>query len=275
MSSEERVRSQYSRDEVEEILRRAAERTHDGGEGLTHDELVSAAREAGIDTGAVEEAAGELAESRQDRLAVKAWEASRRRRFASHLVTWAVVNAGLFMIDLLSGGGWWFFWPLLGWGIAVALQGAGALRAPTPEQVQRVTRRDRRRRESERKREARRAQREARRNRDRTEREHREGVQREFERAVETGVTALMSAVARRIESATRLPQGPLADTEFNRYVTEKKTGPRSAVVVTPAPRTEGAGPRVRVGDAESDAGEGLADRDEEERPSPPRRARR
>ncbi|MDQ3037426.1 MAG: 2TM domain-containing protein, partial [Myxococcota bacterium] len=154
--SDERGRPQYSRDEVEEILRRAAERTHEqGGEALTHDELVAAAREAGIDTSAVEEAASSLAETRQDRLAVEQWSAARKRRFVSHVMTWLVVNSGLFLIDLLSGGGWWFYWPLLAWGMAVALQAVGALREPTPEQVERVTRRARRKREAERKRQAR------------------------------------------------------------------------------------------------------------------------
>jgi hypothetical protein len=38
-----------------------------------------------------------------------------------HLLVYAVVNTALFVIDLLTGGGWWFFWPLLGWGIGVLL----------------------------------------------------------------------------------------------------------------------------------------------------------
>lgn len=38
-----------------------------------------------------------------------------------HVLVYAVVNTALFLIDLLTGGGWWFFWPLLGWGIALLL----------------------------------------------------------------------------------------------------------------------------------------------------------
>jgi len=26
-------------------------------------------------------------------------------------------------IDLLTGGGWWFYWPLLGWGVGTAAHG--------------------------------------------------------------------------------------------------------------------------------------------------------
>lgn len=38
-----------------------------------------------------------------------------------HLLVFTVVNASLFAIDALSGGGWWFYWPLLGWGIGLTL----------------------------------------------------------------------------------------------------------------------------------------------------------
>ena len=51
----------YSREEVDEILRRAAARARSSGEPmLTRDELVDAAREAGIDPSAVHQAADEV-----------------------------------------------------------------------------------------------------------------------------------------------------------------------------------------------------------------------
>lgn len=31
----------------------------------------------------------------------------------------------LFIIDLMTGAGWWFQWPLFGWGIGVALHALG------------------------------------------------------------------------------------------------------------------------------------------------------
>ncbi len=43
--------------------------------------------------------------------------------FYHHLTIYLVVNAILFLIDIFSGGGTWFYWVLLGWGIAVAIQG--------------------------------------------------------------------------------------------------------------------------------------------------------
>ncbi len=41
------------------------------------------------------------------------------KSFYIHLATYTAVMALLFLIDFLTGGGWWFYWPLLGWGIAV------------------------------------------------------------------------------------------------------------------------------------------------------------
>jgi hypothetical protein len=43
--------------------------------------------------------------------------------FYHHLTVYLVVNALLFLIDIFSGGGTWFYWPLLGWGVAVAIHG--------------------------------------------------------------------------------------------------------------------------------------------------------
>lgn len=41
-----------------------------------------------------------------------------------HLLVYVVVNVGLFLINLLTrgqGGTWWFYWPLAGWGIGLAV----------------------------------------------------------------------------------------------------------------------------------------------------------
>lgn len=40
--------------------------------------------------------------------------------FYSHLTTYGSVMTLLFFIDLLTGGIWWFFWPLFGWGVGVS-----------------------------------------------------------------------------------------------------------------------------------------------------------
>ena len=39
--------------------------------------------------------------------------------FYIHFATYIGAIALLFFIDFLTGGGWWFYWPLLGWGIGI------------------------------------------------------------------------------------------------------------------------------------------------------------
>ncbi len=41
--------------------------------------------------------------------------------FYAHATAYVLVNIGLFAINLLAGGGWWFYWPLLGWGVGLGL----------------------------------------------------------------------------------------------------------------------------------------------------------
>lgn len=46
------------------------------------------------------------------------------RGFYIHAMVYAVVNLGLFAINMLtSRDSLWFYWPLIGWGIALAING--------------------------------------------------------------------------------------------------------------------------------------------------------
>ncbi len=42
------------------------------------------------------------------------------RGFRVHVVAYAIGSGLLVLIDLLTPGSWWFFWPMFGWGIGVA-----------------------------------------------------------------------------------------------------------------------------------------------------------
>ncbi len=58
------------------------------------------------------------------------YERAKRRvkelkSFYVHLATYVAVMVLLFFIDYLDKGNWWFYWPLLGWGIAVAMHALG------------------------------------------------------------------------------------------------------------------------------------------------------
>jgi len=56
----------------------------------------------------------------------QAYERAKRRaeekiEFFTHLAVYAVVNVVLIVINLLTSRGYyWFYWPLLGWGIGIA-----------------------------------------------------------------------------------------------------------------------------------------------------------
>jgi len=46
--------------------------------------------------------------------------------FYSHLIVYAIVNIGLFLLNVFtSPGTWWFYWPLMGWGIGLFFHGMG------------------------------------------------------------------------------------------------------------------------------------------------------
>jgi two-component system, LytTR family, sensor kinase len=42
------------------------------------------------------------------------------REFYTSLTTYVIVMSFLFFIDYSSGGGWWVYWPAMGWGIGLA-----------------------------------------------------------------------------------------------------------------------------------------------------------
>lgn len=54
------------------------------------------------------------------------WErnqADEENGFFAHLGSYVAVIVFLFIVDVLTGEGWWFYWPALGWGVAVVIHG--------------------------------------------------------------------------------------------------------------------------------------------------------
>ncbi len=41
--------------------------------------------------------------------------------FYVHAAVYVLVNLGLFVINWVTPGPWWFFWPLIGWSIALGI----------------------------------------------------------------------------------------------------------------------------------------------------------
>jgi hypothetical protein len=119
----------YTQEEVTEILKRALRQQGLRNQTLSHDELVQMADEVGIDRESLEAATTDLAQSRAEELRESdearelAEERARRfSRFVSSLFTYLVVGAVLYFIDMRTSGGTWFYWPVIGFAIALAFQ---------------------------------------------------------------------------------------------------------------------------------------------------------
>lgn len=182
----------FSDDEAEEILRRVIQKQHEGsGGGLSRGDLVEAARQLGIAPEQVDRAIAERDAERDEDAELARVRARRRAGFVSHLVPFLAVNAFLIAIDLLSGGGLWFYWPLLGWGLGLVMHAWQAL-GPTTEQ-------DRERLRKRKERERRRKEREAR-------REALRKTAEEFEGAVSEGVQQLLSGIGEGIRQGIAQP---------------------------------------------------------------------
>jgi hypothetical protein len=185
----------YTREEADEILRRAlTEQAVDGASGIPHDDLVAAAREVGIPESAIEGAALQLGEHRLVAERVKALRSRKRRAFLRHLLVYVVVNFGIFFVDHSDGGAYFFQYPLIVWGVLLTLFAILQL-APDSEALTRRAERDlakeRRRAERERQRAS------------RTRGHGSPGAAKEFEAAVQEGVSALLSGAARAIRGLT------------------------------------------------------------------------
>lgn len=217
----------YSREEADEILRRALEQQPDGG--IHHDDLMAAAREVGIPAAAVEAAADEVGASQIVRDRVQLLRRQKRAAFARHLLTFLIVNGGIFLFDWFDGGPWFFQYLLIVWGIVLLLVG---MRQLAPDQAGLV-----RKAERELERERRRAERQRRRQGGRASPpgvSQLPGAAREFEAAVQEGVSALMSAAAKAIRDYSpgqkpryRADDAAAQDVEASQQRSEQDTSPR------------------------------------------------
>lgn len=230
----------YDDAEVEEILRRALERSGGAAEGLTHAELAEVAAEVGLSADELEHAARSVLAARaqkrerdEAKLVLDARKRHRRRGFAQHILTWGVVGTGLAALDYLTGGGiGWALYPIVGWGIGVGLHGVGLAFRDDEKEIHAIARKLRRQRE--------RAAKEAERQRGKPKRLSAEVA---LEVALEKGIALLLTKVAEKLDAAASPPPKP-RDTDFNRFIAQKKGAP---VRVEPAERAGREAPRTRV----------------------------
>jgi hypothetical protein len=116
-------RSRYSQEDVQQILQRAIARQPRLGE-FTRSQLEEMAAELGISPQELEEAEREWRAWQQLTNQQREFQRYRRRQFYQLLGRYAIVNSFLVGLDWLSGGGLsWSLFILMGWGLAVALEG--------------------------------------------------------------------------------------------------------------------------------------------------------
>ncbi|MFC1863451.1 2TM domain-containing protein [Thermodesulfobacteriota bacterium] len=110
---------QYKSDEVDRIIRRALQLKRD--EMISHDDLVDMAKELGLDSQTLETAI-EQEQQAFDYLKTRKVRIIRRKaKFHRHLWSYIIVMGALILINIFTPGPWWFQWPVLGWGIGLAL----------------------------------------------------------------------------------------------------------------------------------------------------------
>lgn len=136
----------FSSEEVSAIVRRALENSNAEDESVSYSELVETASELGISQDRLQKAIdmqekrGAIEDARERIL--------RRRRhgFYSHLRSYLIVNGALLLINLLTSGSLWFFWPMIGWGIGLAFHASNVFLA-SEESLEAAARRSVARRE--------------------------------------------------------------------------------------------------------------------------------
>lgn len=206
----------YSDEEVQQILRVALERERHDPAGLERDEIVGAAAEIGIDAASIDRAIAELEVQRQIEVEVATIRSERRASLFSHASTWLLVNAMLFAVDWADGGGYWFYWPLCGWGIAVLIQARRTL-FPSLAKDRKKAQRRIAKREKQRAQQARKAK--------------RKQAEQQIEAAFEQGVSTLLTAAADRLA----------ASLDTRRHAKVRITSPRDARVEPDGSGTESA----------------------------------
>jgi hypothetical protein len=108
----------YDEEEAEAILRVAAGKMPIGG--MSRERLLSTAAELGIPPEAVDQAEQVVTQRRRDLELRSEFDRHVRQEFASHLISYIVINAFLVILNLItSPRTLWVIWVVLGWGLGV------------------------------------------------------------------------------------------------------------------------------------------------------------
>jgi hypothetical protein len=133
----------YSDEEVRAILDRALKGEGGDAGGLSHAELLSIGEQVGVPAEAMSRAAEETLQAKLDTAAERAIASRRRRWLGVHAVVFAAINGLLFAVNALTTPGeWWVLFPVVFWGLALALHAGLAVGIqPSARAVERARRR--------------------------------------------------------------------------------------------------------------------------------------
>jgi hypothetical protein len=87
---------------------------------INYQELLEIGQELGIDPSQIQDAIHSQDSKDNEQQLRDKWMSRQRDEFREHLWAFIIINTALVLINLLTYGGWWFQWPLLGWGIGLA-----------------------------------------------------------------------------------------------------------------------------------------------------------
>lgn len=125
------AKGKYSTQELGQAIAIALERkarADETGKKYDYDDLKVAAEEVGIDENELRQALASLAPALpQTALVQEAPSPSRLRakqQLQRHAAIWGAFSVFFFLIDMATAGGEWFFFPILAWGVGLAVQAA-------------------------------------------------------------------------------------------------------------------------------------------------------
>lgn len=112
-----------SDEDVEEILRLAVRKSGSSSDSDLRERLQMAAAELNISDEELRQAEIEFLQKKEAQEAVSAEKQRQTQEFMGHLITFVAVNVFLISIDVLADGAIsWSIYPLLGWGIGLAIK---------------------------------------------------------------------------------------------------------------------------------------------------------
>jgi hypothetical protein len=125
----------YKEEDAEAILRLASQGLDVGA--VSRANLLASAAELGISVEALEQAERSVMFQRADSELRSQFKRRVHGEFYTHLVVYLTVNLFLIAINALTGlQDFWAIWPILGWGLAVALH-CGVIFVKSPDAFER------------------------------------------------------------------------------------------------------------------------------------------